>query len=82
MTKFKPGQKVLVKTSGYDPADMTSQMLQFVGEIVTISSNDSGNRNWPYRINEDPRWVWREDFFKHSDESVNPNFLFKMTKRR
>ena len=80
--KFKPGQKVLVKSYGYDPDDLTHQMKQFIGKVVTIRSDNSGNRDWPYRIEEDRRWVWREKFFTHCGEATDPNILFQLRKGR
>ena len=79
--KFEPGQRVFVKTSGYNPDDMVPQMQRFMGKIVTISSNTSGNRRGPYCISEDPRWVWHEELLTYYGESTDPNVLFKMGKR-
>jgi hypothetical protein len=78
MSRFRPGQKVLVKQ--IKPSD--GLPMRYVGKIVTILTNDSGDPDWPYRIVEDPRWVWREDHFTSCDEIGDPNIIFQMRKKK
>ncbi len=80
--KFKVGEKVLVKTYDPIPINWNHTMSGFMGKVVTIRSNQRYDNKWPYQIEEDSSWVWREQDFIELPTDVNdPNYIF-MLKRR
>jgi len=77
MRKFRPGQRVLV--TQLRPSDGIP--MRYVGITVTILSSDPDrHEEWPYRVVEDGRWVWREDHFTDAGKSTDPNIIFKLNK--
>ena len=76
MSKFRKGQKVIVVA--LKPSDGIP--MKHKGKVVTISTTETGNPDWPYRIEEDKGWVWREDHFVDSKESDDPNIIFKLNR--
>ena len=80
--KFKTGDKVRVKIYSDRPMQWSDDMMDFMDKIVTIGSAVINDHNWPYRIKEAPRWVWREkDFIQIITNKNDPNYAF-MCKRR
>ena len=78
--KFKVGEKVAVRTYKYQPKGWNIHMFNLVGQVVTIRSNDNTDYSWPYTIEEDSQWVWREKDFVSLLVDVNdPNYIFMNT---
>ena len=75
--KFKIGEKVIVRSYKVQPVGWNLDMFALSGQIVTIRSNGSHDSLWPYTIEEDPQWVWREDDFASLMANSNdPNYAF------
>jgi hypothetical protein len=60
------------------PRGWVPNMYQWMGKEVTLII-DSG----AYKIAEDPGWMWSADEFRIlGDNELNPNILFKQSKKR
>jgi hypothetical protein len=80
--KFKIGEKVIVKTYTRMPINWNHDMMMLMGKTVTIRSNRAHDNYWPYTIEEDPQWVWREKDFRSLLTDFNdPNYVFMRKKK-